>query len=170
MKWGTFKDFFGKNWLSYTTFLASWKKRYISRNCRNCDIWWSKIISLNKTKNSFNSIAKTSLRWSLLIQYYECNSELNDLPQKIRNGVLLVVKECWKKIISNHEQLGLFLSEEKARLWRIFHFWLILFIGLSGNGVNLSKFLAQKPHLMHYPLPYKIAFYNCITLLRISII
>ena len=99
MKWGTFKDFFRKNWLSYTTFLASWKKRYISRNCRNCDIWWSKIISLNKTKNSFNSIAKTSLRWSLLIQYYECNSELNDLPQKIRNGVLLVVKESWKKII-----------------------------------------------------------------------
>ena len=129
-----------------------------------------KLLAWDKTKNSLNSIAICSLPWSLLTQYYECDSELNVLPQKIRNSVLLVVKECWKKIISNHEQLGLFLSEEKARLWGIFHFWLILFIGLSGNGVNLSKFLAQKPHLMHYPLPYKIAFYNFITLLRISII
>ena len=116
MKWGTFKDFFGKNWLSYTTFLASWKKRYISRNCRNCDIWWSKIISLNKTKNSFNSITKTSLRWSLLIQYYECNSELNDLPQKIRNGVLLVVKECWKKNNLQSWTTGFILIWRKGKI------------------------------------------------------
>ena len=79
-----------------------------------------KLLALDKTKNSLNSIAIFSLPWSLLTQYYECDSELNVLPQKIRNGVLLVVKECWKKKNLRQEQLGLFLSGEKARLRRIF--------------------------------------------------
>ena len=129
-----------------------------------------KLLAWDKTKNSLNSIAICSLPWSLLTQYYQCDSELNVLPQKIRNGVSLVVKECWQKKNLHQEQLGLFLSEEKARLQRIFSLWLFLFIGLSGKGLNVSKCLAQNPHLMHFPRPYKMALYNWIILLRISII
>ena len=129
-----------------------------------------KLLAWDKTKNSLNSIAICSLPWSLLTQYYECDSELNVLPQKIRNGVLLVVKEYWQKKKLHQEQLGLFLSGEKARLRRIFSLWLLLFIGLSGDDVSVSKFLVQDTHLMHFPLPYKMALYNCIILLRISII
>ena len=170
MKWGTYKDFLGKISFPIRRFWQVDKRGIFHATVQTVIFDGVKLLAWDKTKNSLNSIAICSLPWSLLTQYYECDSKLNVLTQKIGKGVLLVVKERWQKKNLHQEQLCLFLFEDKARLRRIFSLWLLLFIGLSGNGVNVSKFLAQNPHLMHFPLPYKMALYNCITLLRISII